>query len=256
MTPVLVIAKPAKSLGQFLELCHDLDRRWADPEKGDMALWYRGQRDTRWSLTPGENRYGLLNPDEIRSEFILKAKELLPRPPATAWEWYFLMQHYGLPTRLLDWTAGSMIALHFALLGNKGDCDSAVWVLDPWALNQWSCGCSDLVVTGGEFKPDAIASKYLGPVYKHFKMGAKPIAVVPPYNSPRITAQRGAFTVHGSDKHDLDVQFTEKLAKIEIASDGVITTRRQLRAAGISEFTLFPDLDGLSRDIRATEIDE
>jgi FRG domain len=232
-----------------------LDRQWEDPEKGDMSLWYRGQRNAKWALTPGENRYGLLDPDEIRSEFVLKAKELLPRAPETEWEWYFLMQHYGLPTRLLDWTEGSMIALHFALLGNTGEANAAVWVLDPWAINQWSCGCADLVVTRGEFEPDDIASKYLAPVYKKFKMAAKPIAVVPPFNSPRITVQRGAFTVHGSDKRDLEVQFTTKLAKIEIDADSVIKTRRQLRSAGISEFTLFPDLDGLSRDIRATEID-
>lgn len=33
------------------------------------------------------------------------------------WDWYFLMQRHGAPTRLLDWSDGALMALHFALQG-------------------------------------------------------------------------------------------------------------------------------------------
>src|SRR5260370_2376248 len=33
------------------------------------------------------------------------------------WDWYFLMRHHDAPTRLLDWSDGALIALHFALSG-------------------------------------------------------------------------------------------------------------------------------------------
>jgi hypothetical protein len=247
-----LLSKTVESLTHFLELCAELVDKWST-DHGELTLWYRGQRCAEWHLTPSEYRYPLLDAEEIRSEFMLKARELVRSAPATDWEWYFLMQHYGLPTRLLDWTAGSLIGLHFALWGNTGQTDAAVWVLDPWALNHWSCGCSDLVVTGPN--PDPIAKRYLGPVYKTRRLPKRPIAIVPPYNSQRITAQRGTFTVHGSSKRDLDAQFTSRLAKLTIPKDLVVQMRRQLRIVGISEFTLFPDLDGLCRDIRALEVE-
>jgi len=44
--------------------------------------------------------------DEIREEFVVRAPALSQIRPAeqSDWDWYFLMQHFGAPTRLLDWS--------------------------------------------------------------------------------------------------------------------------------------------------------
>ena len=42
--------------------------------------------------------------------------------------WLELAQHYGVPTRLLDWTENALIALYFACESNK-NCDAVVWML-------------------------------------------------------------------------------------------------------------------------------
>lgn len=242
------------TIEEYLTICSDLVREWSSAESGEPCLWYRGQKDASWSLIPGEYRFPI-NADEVRSEFVLKAKALLDRVPANDWEWYFIMQHYGLPTRLLDWTEGSLLGLHFALLQETGKGDAVVWILDPWALNEWSIRKPDLVITGPEFETDPIAEKYLGPMYKKLALPKRPIALVPPYNSARITAQRGTFTIHGKRIEGLEKMFTKKLKKIIIPKDQCIEIRRNLRNAGISEFTLFPDLDGLCRDIRSVEVE-
>ena len=245
-----LIEEKAETIGRYLDIVADLVSAWSGPDTGETRPWFRGHKCEEWSLVPGQYRLPIINPDEIRAAFMLKARELLPRKPTSDWEWYFLMQHYGLPTRLLDWTTGSLIGLHFALCHETGMHDSAVWAIDPWALNYWTRRKSDLV-----FSSDEIAKNYLLSLFSRRSLPARPIAIVPPYNSLRITVQRGAYTVHGSKVEGIEVLFKKRLAKITIPKESCIQMRRDLRYAGISEFTIFPDLEGLCRDIRSSQIE-
>jgi hypothetical protein len=86
-------------------------------------------------------RYDLLDwEDEIRAEFQGKGSQYMTEsPPRDFGEWYFLMQHSGVPTRLLDWTDSALLALFFALNSNSlapdDKEDAVVWMLDPWWLS-------------------------------------------------------------------------------------------------------------------------
>jgi hypothetical protein len=111
----------AKHLPGFIKCLERIKQDWESKKDGDPGLWFRGSRISSWTLVP--NLYRSYLPvkqllereDEIREEFVRRAPSLTSYNPRNAWEWYFLMQHYSAPTRLLDWTEDPQIALYFAL---------------------------------------------------------------------------------------------------------------------------------------------
>ena len=140
----------AISLGQYLSIVSRIRRRWHIPKKDE--LWFRAEdaRHRKTHLQPGlyrprdsGKRKSIRNLLELENalyeEFRRCATQLSDtRLSSDDWEWdsYFLMQHYGAPTRLLDWSDGALIALHFAIRDKPipPKSGSLIYVLDPYWL--------------------------------------------------------------------------------------------------------------------------
>lgn len=187
----------------------------------------------------------------LLENFRLRAPTYLERLPATDWEWLFLMQHYGLRTRLLDWTESSLIALYFAIRDNSGVVDAAVWAMSPWWLNRQTFG--EYVV----FSADDPRVRDYAPLLPEQELKGKlPLAITPIHVSQRIVAQRGVFTIHGTERAALDRLARRKgkgrpcLRRMVIPKAHVATIRRELAISGISESLIFPELSGLCREIK------
>jgi hypothetical protein len=245
-----------ENISEYMAIVDQLQARWCRQERKRFVPWFRGQQELNWPLQPRFYRKELekVNEDNLRFDFKHKAGPFLSGAalrPQTEWDWYFLMQHYGLPTRLLDWTEGSLVALYFALRGAETQNRPAVWILNPYALNRASGSRNILTAT------DHKVLKYLHPTFKAKTLPRRPLAIRPAYNSFRISSQRGLFTVFGSDKRPLnDYAFLENnLARIDVTPERIRFIRRQLSLAGITETTLFPELASISKDIVASWID-
>ena len=166
------------------------------------------------------------------------------------------MQHYGVPTRLLDWTESALVALYFALYSRRAEQSSvpAVWALDPFALNSATLGDSTIVVPS-----ELNLAKYL-PKCGSDVQGQLPLAVHPEYADRRMNAQHSKFTMHGcvavplEDMQELQpLRNSGQLVRILIAAEddsAIDDFKDSLALLGMRNSTVFPDLTGLAKDIR------
>ena len=220
--------------------------------------WFRGQADGSKPPLPGIMRYGVgINEREIVQRFQKLAPMFGNTPPRELRdEWLYLMQHVGVPTRLLDWSEGALIGLYFAVQGNDRKSDPGVWVLHPIELNRATLEL--------EIFPDAKHRAFVARCDLAFKESEAapgeirwPIAIIPTYTHPRMKSQRGCFTLHGSRKFNFEeIAYQTKLLdkgffkKYRIPSECTGKMLRDLRLFGITHSTLFPDHDGLATDLK------
>jgi hypothetical protein len=234
-----------------------IGRFWGD-HRGTTALQpklYRNAVDSKKILD---------HEQEMRVEFRRRGTQLTnERQPVDKWEWYFLMQHYGAPTRLLDWSDAALVGLHFAVWPRCGKhdatADAAVYMLDPWWLNERAFKAAMPVAENyqsvGPALPDWDEAKpYLPDEFDNEQLGlACPLAIDPSHFSRRIAAQRSRFTIFGRDKDGLKAVANSlgetRLVQFEVSRDAIPAIKKDLRLAGISEETIFPDLEGLGREL-------
>ena len=156
----------------------------------------------------------------------------------------FVMQHHGVPTRLLDWSESFASALFFALGPKPNDVD--VWFLDPYAFNRATSGMDEILDVNANLK-HSYAEYFVDRKVTPEWMDA--VAIYPRRRSPRLAGQAGTFTLH-STAAPLDTLAHPGLTRFTMSAAGWEEARRYLQLAGINDFALFPDLDGLARLLR------
>lgn len=268
-------SKVVRSVEDFVKEISVLQNDWFPDEP--LVPWCRGQERAEWDLMP--KLYRLTSDDdylnteyEIREEFATRApalsdySRLSDDSTLNNWESYFVMQHYGAPTRLLDWTEASLVALYFAVRSNAGNFNAAVWAFDPWWLNRKVIRTEEVIppADAGTMKRDREkVSPWLPERFQKrraTKLPQWPVAVFPTHTMRRISAQRSCFTLHGSERKAFSTLLKNgksvPLVKFEIPSWEISQIRRSLGACGIDETAIFPDLEALGRAVRINWIDE
>lgn len=183
--------------------------------------------------------------------------------------WLFLMQHYGSPTRLLDWTESLLNALFFALDSYNELCECkkiigpSIWAIHPLKLNEYS-------KIRGDF-PNTWTCNNLGREY--FRLGFHPIiewknefkvekmrypiAIQANHMDMRIFAQQSCFTIHGTDNRNFELMFEDTdLAKNNYFLKFIIPHKyaegllSELNKIGINKSKVYPDLEHFALDLK------
>jgi len=224
-----------------------------DIEDYDQDVWYRGQSNFEWKLNPGIFRYS----DEVSeltlmTRFKQSASLLINTNPKDDFEWMFLMQHYGVPTRLLDWTESPLVALYFAVSGNDKETDSSLWMLKPIELNKKSNIKTKEKNFIPSFDDEFLKSYNTDSINSNKRVELSPIATIASRNNPRIQAQLGTFTIHHLDQESID-DFCDSqvLLKYKIPKEAKEQLRKELDLLSINKFSLFPELSSIGEILKA-----
>jgi len=176
-------------------------------------------------------------------------------PGDSLWNWLAVAQHYGAPTRLLDWTYSPFVAMHFATQRTEEfDLDGAIWCVDYSLTNEMlPASLKTILDDEGQnvFTAEMLGRAAAGP--REFDALASDEFVVffePPSLDSRIVNQSALFALKSNPATGLDRWLAAHAAVFQraiVPADLKWEVRDKLDQAGITERVIFPGLDGLSR---------
>lgn len=237
----MIVEKQIGSVPEFLTAIRE------DQAARPGTIWFRGHADATWKLLPGFMRSASdTSETTLLNRFRQSAAMLADRRPATSFDWTFLMQHYGVPTRLLDWSESPLISMYFAVedWADKPDTDAALWCLWPTALNQ---NANIVDKMEGQYIPsfedDELQAYTVDSLRRNTRLELFPVATIATRNNARIQAQMGTFTIHHNKKIAIEeVGDHSHVMKYIIPHTNKKTLAEELKLLGMTRFSLFPEL--------------
>lgn len=233
------------------------------------VAWYRGHSDVAYKLRPkiarnGDDAFPFTAVHAVEAdmskEFSIRSRPFLPAYSDDLLDNMFNMQHYGVPTRLLDWSSSPFVAAFFALKPRNGvhDRDAVIWMCDPIKWNSHFITPSSSqypILDKGDAKSRNTLEDYVYGLEAH-EYRPEPLMVLGSHNSDRIRAQSGGFTIFGNDFTPLDEVAAAKdgmddtvIRPIVIKTNDRSTIFESLVRKGITETFVYPDIEGLAQEM-------
>src|SRR5258708_1108690 len=212
----------------------------------DHNLWfYRGQkedwplipklfRDCHYVLPAAHNGWQQVE-EGMLTKLQNQALPFLTQIPQYDWEWLTIAQHYGMPTRLLDFTKNPLVALFFAvedLRNTDSKTNSVVYA----STSGGSTFSADPTLKNALRTYDMQNSFY-----------------VPRHLNQRMSAQQSIFYLPrlpaGFDEYIFEPPSTANLRKYVIPAESRTKIRLEVDRLGMDHCAVFPDLEGRSKKI-------
>lgn len=285
-----------KSLSDYLQVVEELKEEYPARLFGNnltvCTLLFRGHSDISYRLEPGihrktitrlgekqeitNSRYTAFSTEKrILRHFMSEASAFVPVGSIDYNDyskWVSLAQHYGVPTRFLDWTSNPLVALYFACEGNDSK-DAVVWMchLNNYERFARFAEQNENRGTGNATIAELIKRCVEGSC-ENTDLPKYPFFYKPYYFDTRMSAQSSHFMIWGEDERAFEemipeeryMQFTPPpdgvriysvddrkccLYKVTIKASSKQELMRQMDTVGINAKTLFPGLDGIGRYI-------
>jgi hypothetical protein len=209
------------TLAEFLENVSDLPN----------TTLFRGHSSASYELKPsiGRHEYPGKNIENVEKMLFsrFKLKSQLYFNGDTELDWLIFARHYGLNTRILDWTKSQYVALYFALQ-NRSKLKH-----EPFSVIAYS-------------KP---------PMKSYFDIREKSpfsheddIYFEPPTIDKRIASQNAFLSIHSNPFREIE---DDSLIKFSFypSLNSLIQIEKELISVGVSHATIFPGADGIAKHL-------
>lgn len=255
------------------------------PKMKNYELFFRGHSDLNYGLEPSiyRNKRLISNENNLFKEFILRTpSDFLNEKSAL--EKLVKMQHYGLPTRLLDITTNPLVALYFAS-SSKGKRDGKVIAFRvPKKDIKYYDSDTVSVIANIAKRPSSFSVENIKHLDKeafndeigyliheikeeksYFQSIINPkdiervVAVKVKQSNNRIIKQSGAFLIFGINGNKTEpakipdewiLNLDQKGVDFNINNDSKENIINELNVLGINESTLFPELENQAKYLK------
>lgn len=183
--------------------------------------------------------------------------------------WLEIARHFGVPTRLLDFTENPLVALYFACAGSPQK-DASVWIINEPAYNKKFFSESTLVQTSkSQNTVTQIISQEI--IYQDYQQHVGNLQYIqwpwiykPHHHVERMNQQSSVFMIWGADRQPLTDFFSDDdymvenqptnsekgiICHVDISAEYKTKLLKQLDSLGINEKFVYPGIDGIGRYI-------
>lgn len=251
-----------RSLGELVDALTPREVDPASRRHRDTGV-YHGATAPDQPLLTSLDRLGGTDPPHTKAHleahilrnFVRYSRPFLSAEPTNEWEFLVIAQHYGAPTRLLDWSYSPLVAAHFATRDPSAPGPRVIWRLDwqklhaTYQLPPLALLIEDLHGLFGRGEPFTPWRLFNGEVPTFACM------IEPPSLDVRVSAQGAVFTLCSNATRSFDGFLAEQglsgtLTRFVIPTESVATLRDQLDLVGIDDRRLFPGLNGVAAALR------
>jgi FRG domain-containing protein len=259
---------PIKSLSDFLKVSERWHHDHSRADGGMLSdLWYRGVNRHFDSQAPGVYRHSFTErAKKIEAKDSIEGKRLrLERDTVSQFrsagaaflegfskaQIYFVAQHFGMPTRLLDWSTNPLAALFFACDG-QDDEDGFVYAMDAKHVipKDAKIQPGKKLYRGVMTMRHAVVEYAIGiSLWEQIDRTCTPyvLPVRPDVIPGRIGQQSSVFTLH---MHKANLVENSTLVTLMIDKASKPAMREELHRVNVNQFTTYYDLDHLSKEIK------